>query len=227
MILRFCDIFFSLLALVWLSPFLLIIVFLLRRSGEGEVFFLQKRVGQAGGFFDLYKFATMIKASPNIGSGTVTLKNDPRVLPFGKFLRKSKINELPQLINILIGDMSVVGPRPQTPRCFQVFSEKHKSIITKVRPGLSGLGAIVFRDEENILSENESSVDLYDKVIAPYKGEVESYYVINSGIITYFLVILLTIWVVIFPKSKLVWKFFPDMPVPPDSLRKHFNYPEC
>ena len=224
---RFFDIIFSLSALLCLSPLLFPIILFLRLTGEGEVFFSQPRVGMGNKLFNLLKFATMLKDSPNIGSGTVTLKDDPRVLPFGKFLRNSKINELPQLINILRREMSVVGPRPQTPRCFEVFAENQKSIITKVRPGLSGLGPLVFRDEENILSENESSVDFYDKVIAPYKGEVEAYYVINSGIITYFLVILLTIWVVVFPKSKLVWKFFPDLPVPPESLRKHFNYPEC
>jgi lipopolysaccharide/colanic/teichoic acid biosynthesis glycosyltransferase len=224
---RFLDIVFSLSALLFLNPLLLPIMVVLKLSGEGKIFFLQKRVGRSGELFKLYKFATMLKDSPNIGSGTVTLKDDPRVLPFGKFLRKTKINELPQLFNILLGDMSVVGPRPQTPRCFDVFPEKLKLTISKVRPGLSGLGPIVFRDEENILSENESSVDYYDKVIAPYKGKVEAYYVINSGIITYFLVILLTIWVVVFPKSKLVWKFFPDLPSPPDSLKNHFNYPEC
>jgi lipopolysaccharide/colanic/teichoic acid biosynthesis glycosyltransferase len=224
---RFFDIIFSLSALLCLSPLLFPIILFLRLTGEGEVFFSQPRVGMGNKLFNLLKFATMLKDSPNIGSGTVTLKDDPRVLPFGKFLRNSKINELLQLINILHREMSVVGPRPQTPRCFEVFPENQKSIITKVRPGLSGLGPLVFRDEENILSENESSVDFYDKVIAPYKGEVEAYYVINSGIITYFLVILLTIWVVVFPKSKLVWKFFPDLPVPPESLRKHFNYPEC
>ena len=222
---RFFDIILSFSALLFLSPLLLPIIVVLKLSGEGEVFFLQKRVGKGGISFNLFKFATMLKNSPNLGSGTVTLKSDPRVLPVGKFLRKTKINELPQLLNILFGAMSIVGPRPQTSRCFDVFPENLKEIITKVRPGLSGLGAVVFRDEENILSENEGSVDYYDKVIAPYKGKVEAYYAINSGIITYFLVILLTIWVVVFPKSKLVWKFFPDLPVPPESLRKHFNYP--
>jgi lipopolysaccharide/colanic/teichoic acid biosynthesis glycosyltransferase len=222
---RFFDITFSLSALLFLSPLLLAVMVVLKLSGEGEVFFLQKRVGEVGIPFNLLKFATMLKDSPNLGSGTVTLKGDPRVLPVGKFLRKTKINELPQLLNVLFGHMSLVGPRPQTSRCFDVFPENLKESITKVRPGLSGLGSIVFRDEENILSENESSVDFYDKVIAPYKGEVESYYSINSGIITYFLVILLTIWVVVCPKSKSVWKLFPDLPVPPESLRKHFNYP--
>ena len=192
---------------------------LLRLTGEGEVFFAQQRVGRNGELFSLLKFATMLKNSPNIGAGTVTLKDDPRVLPFGKILRKTKINELPQLLNIFRGDMSVVGPRPQTPRCFDVFPIESQNEITKVRPGLSGLGPIIFRDEENILSQNEASIDFYDNVIAPYKGEVEAYYIKVIGVLSYFKIIFLTLWVVIFAKSSLVWKVFPNIPSPPQELR--------
>ena len=209
MIQRLLDILFSVLAIFALSPIFLPVVLILRLTGEGEVFFIQKRVGMNGRLFNLLKFATMLKDSPNLGAGTVTLKDDPRVLPLGKILRKTKINELPQLINIFRGDMSVVGPRPQTPRCFAVFPVESQVIIKKVRPGLSGLGSIVFRDEENILSENEASIGFYDSVIAPYKGEVESFYVNSQNIITYFKIILATIWVVVFPNSKIVWRFFP------------------
>ena len=107
---RFFDIFFSGLALLVLSPLLVPIVLILRFSGEGEIFFLQERIGKGGQVFKLFKFATMLKDSPNIGTGTVTMKGDPRVLPVGKFLRKTKINELPQLLNIFFGDTSVIGP---------------------------------------------------------------------------------------------------------------------
>ena len=221
---RFFDIIFSLLALFVLCPMLLPIVIVLKLTGEGEVFFLQKRVGKGAVPFNLIKFVTMLKDSPNLGSGTVTLKSDPRVLPVGKFLRKTKINELPQLLNVLFGDMSIVGPRPQTVRCFDVFPENLKPTITKIRPGLSGLGPIVFRDEENILAENEESVEYYDQVIAPYKGEIEAYYTEITGIYSYLKIIFLTLWVVVFPKSSLVWKVFPNIPVPPDSLKKFLNY---
>ena len=186
MIQRLLDILFSGVAVIILSPILFPVIFTLKLTGEGEVFFAQKRVGKNGNLFNLLKFATMLKDSPNIGAGTVTLKGDPRVLPLGKILRKTKINELPQLINILMGDMSIVGPRPQTPRCFDVFPVESQDEIKKVRPGLSGFGPIVFRDEENILSENEAPIDFYDTVIAPYKGEVESFYVNSHNIITYF-----------------------------------------
>ena len=224
MVIRLFDIFFSLLALSLLLPLFIPVAFILRLTGEGEIFFSQKRVGKGGNLFSLLKFATMLKDSPSIGSGTVTLKNDPRVLPFGRFLRKTKINELPQLINIFVGDMSVVGPRPQTSRCFEVFPKKLQPIISSIRPGLSGLGPVVFRDEENILSENDQSVDFYDKVIAPYNGDVEAYYSQIIGIFSYFKIIFLTLWMVIFPKSSLVWKVFPRIPSPPDSLKEILNF---
>ena len=224
MVIRLLDILFSTLALSLLLPLFIPVVLILRLTGEGEIFFSQKRVGKGGNLFNLLKFATMLKDSPSIGSGTVTLKNDPRVLPFGKFLRKTKINELPQLFNILFGDMSVVGPRPQTRRCFEVFPKDLQPIISSVRPGLSGLGPVVFRDEENILSENSKSVDFYDQVIAPYKGDVEAYYIKVIGMFSYFKIIFLTLWVVIFPKSGAVWKVFPKIPKPPEELKSLLNF---
>ena len=226
MVIRLLDILFSSLALSLLLPLFIPVFLILRLTGEGEIFFSQKRVGKGGKLFNLLKFSTMLKDSPSIGSGTVTLKDDPRVLPFGKFLRKTKINELPQLVNILIGDMSVVGPRPQTSRCFEVFPKDLQPIISSIRPGLSGLGPVVFRDEENILSENSKSVDFYDQVIAPYKGDVEAYYIKVIGLYSYFKIIFLTLWVVIFPKSSIVWKVFPSLPSPPAKLKKQLNFPD-
>jgi lipopolysaccharide/colanic/teichoic acid biosynthesis glycosyltransferase len=222
---RFFDIFFSGIALLILSPLLVPLAFFLRFTGEGEIFFCQERVGKDGKPFNLFKFATMIKNSPNIGSGTVTMKNDPRILPIGKFLRKTKINELPQLLNIFLGDMSIVGPRPQAHRCFNAFPKHLQHIIVQVKPGLSGIGPVVFRGEEDILANQSSSVEFYDNVIAPYKGEVEAWYVDRQTITTYFSVIFITVWVVIFPRSSLVWQIFKGLPVPPDDLKKALNYP--
>ena len=153
---RFFDVFFSGLAIVVLAPLMLPIMLILRLTGEGEIFYRQARVGQDGRHFGLLKFATMLKESPNIGPGEITLKDDPRVLPFGKFLRKTKLNELPQLINIFRGDMSVIGPRPQTRRCFDAFPPEAQREIVQVRPGLSGVGSIVFRGEEELYA------DVYD-----------------------------------------------------------------
>jgi len=221
---RFFDIVFSSLALLVLSPLLIPIVILLRLTGEGEVFFLQERIGKGGHTFKLFKFATMLKDSPNIGTGTVTMRNDPRVLPAGKFLRKTKINELPQLLNIFFGDMSVIGPRPLTQQTFGSYSIETQSIVKQIRPGLSGVGSIIFRGEEDILHGEAGSVDFYDTVIAPYKGALEEWFVSHQGLYTYFVAIVVTVWAVLFPTSKIAWKAFRGLPVPPDQLKDALNY---
>ena len=167
----------------------------------------------------------MLKDSPSIGTGTITLKNDPRVLPTGKFLRKTKINELPQLLNVFLGHMSLIGPRPQTPRCFDVFPISSQNIITKIKPGLSGVGPIVFRDEENLLEGHSGTLDFYDNIIGPYKGDIEAWYVHNQNIIVYFLLMFLTILVIFFPKSDLIWRLFKTLPAPPDELKMDLNFP--
>jgi len=217
---RFFDIFFSLLALILFSPFLVPVAVILRFTGEHEIFYIQSRGGENGKIFGLLKFATMLKDSPNVGTGTVTTKDDPRVLPFGKFLRKTKINELPQLINILKGDMSVIGPRPQTERCFLAFPDSSQNAIKQVKPGLSGIGSIIFRDEESILDSEKDSLKFYDEVIAPYKGEVEEWYVQNKNIYTYFMLIFLTVWVVVFSKSRVYQRVFATLPKPPKKLER-------
>ncbi len=222
MLQRFFDIVFSTIAIVLLSPLLIIVMIILKFTGEGEIFYVQPRVGYDGKIFNLIKFATMLKDSPNMGTKTVTVKDDPRVLPFGKFLRKTKINELPQLFNILMGDMSIIGPRPQAKRCFLAFDKKTQDNIIKVKPGLSGIGSIVFRDEENILDNHKSNrLDFYDKIITPYKGELESWYIKHRDIYTYFSLIFMTIWVVLRPQSK-IYNRFKDLPKVKNSELKRY-----
>jgi len=122
------------------------------------------------GFYPNYlNLQQWLKDSPFMGTrDSYKLKDDPRILPFGKFLRKTKINELPQLINILKGDMSLIGPRPQTRRCFLAFPNEAQLAILKVKPGLSGIGSIVFRDEESLLDDKRDRLSFYDYVIGPY-----------------------------------------------------------
>jgi lipopolysaccharide/colanic/teichoic acid biosynthesis glycosyltransferase len=220
---RSFDVIFSGIALVLLSPLLLPLMFLLRVTGEGEIFFLQDRVGRGGKDFKLYKFATMLKDSPNMGTGTVTVKNDPRVLPMGGFLRKTKINELPQLINIFNGDMSVIGPRPQTQRCFDAFSEFAQNDIIKVRPGLSGIGSIVFRSEEDMMHANAEPDQLYDDVIMPYKGKLESWHVRNNSMWNYLLLIALTILVILTRSTRLIFQCYTSLPRPPEELNSFID----
>ena len=221
---RFFDILFSGIALLFLSPLLIPILIILRFTGEGEVFFLQERIGKCGKKFMLFKFATMLKNSPNIGTGTVTMRGDPRVLPVGTFLRKTKINELPQLLNIFFGDMSVIGPRPLTTQTFEAYSENTQSFIKQVRPGLSGIGSIIFRGEEDIMHGAKASVDFYANVIAPYKGSLEEWFVSNKSMYIYFVAIFVTAWAVFIPSSKIAWRVFKDLPKPPAELRQALNF---
>ena len=221
---RFFDILFSGLALVLLSPLLVPIAIMLKCSGEGEIFFLQERIGKEGAVFKVFKFATMLKDSPNLGTGTVTMRGDPRVLPVGKFLRKTKINELPQLFNIFFGDMSLIGPRPLTAQTFGSYSESTQTVIKQVRPGLSGVGSIIFRGEEDIMHVVTASVDFYDDVIAPYKGALEEWFVSNKSLHIYFIAIFTTVWAVLFPKTKLAWTVFKGLPEPPEELKLALNY---
>ena len=224
---RILDILFAVVALLLLSPLLIPIAVLLRFTGEGEVFFTQQRVGRGGNFFGLYKFATMVKDSPNLGAGTITVKDDPRVLPVGRFLRKTKINELPQLLNIVLGHMSVVGPRPQTQRCFNAFPAASRVEIIKVRPGLSGVGSIVFRGEEDMMHASGHPDHYYDQVIMPYKGKLEEWYVANQNLWTYLKCIVATVWVVVTGSSGVVWLIFRDLPEPPVALRKVLHWGEA
>ena len=223
---RFFDILLSGCALIILSPLLVPIVTILKFSGEGEVFFFQERIGKDGKLFKLFKFATMLKDSPNLGTGTVTMKDDPRVLPVGKFLRKTKINELPQLLNIFFGDMSVIGPRPLTAETFGSYSDTTQSIIKQVRPGLSGIGSIIFRGEEDIMYGATASVDFYHNVIAPYKGALEEWFVANKGLYIYFMAILTTVWVIVFSNTKVTWIVFKGLPEPPAELKPSLNFRE-
>ena len=215
---RVLDIFFSGVTLVLLMPLLLPLILILKFTGEGEIFFLQDRVGLGGKSFKLYKFATMLKNSPNIGTGTVTLHKDSRILPFGAWLRSSKINELPQLVNIFIGDMSVIGPRPQTQRCFNAFPKFAQKDIINVRPGLSGIGSIVFRSEESMMHADADPDRLYDDVIMPYKGKLESWFVRNNSVGNYFLIIFLTILVILTRSTRLIFQIYPSLPRPPKGL---------
>ena len=166
----------------------------------------------------------MLKNSPNIGTGTITIKEDPRVLPFGKYLRKTKINELPQLVNIFFGDMSVIGPRPLTPQTFNSYSIEIQEIIKKVRPGLSGIGSIIFRDEEEIMKGKMATIEFYENVIAPYKGSLEMWFINHKNLYIYFVAIFVTIWSVINPKSQIAWRLFNNLPQPPKELKIPLNY---
>ena len=207
------DFLFSLILVIIFLPFFLPIIVLLRFTGEGEIFYFQKRIGLNNKYFYIWKFATMLKNSPNMGTGSITLRNDPRVTPIGKYLRKTKINELPQIMNVLIGDMSFVGPRPLVDKTFNAYPEEIQKVVYNVKPGLTGIGSVIFRDEEKLISESDLEPhEFYQKVIAPYKGALEMWYLENQSFLTDLKILFLTAWVIFFPHSSLPYKLFRDLP---------------
>ena len=208
---RFFDIIVSFIALLVLSPLLIPIFIILKLTGEHEALYLQKRIGYKNREFNIWKFATMLKNSPNMGTGEITLRNDPRVTSVGRFLRKTKINELPQLFNVLFGDMSIVGPRPLMRKSFDLYSDEVKSKIYNSRPGITGIGSVIFRDEEKIISDSNDIQATY-KQIFEYKGSVEMWYQQHISFYTDTMIIFLTVWHVLFSHSNLVYKVFPSLP---------------
>ena len=213
---RFFDIILSGIAIIILSPLLVPVIVILKCTGEHDIFYGQDRIGYKNKHFKILKFATMLRNSPNMAGGLHTTKGDPRVLPFGRFLRKTKINELPQIFNIFLGDMSIVGPRPLVDKTFAPYSDEVKAKIYNVKPGLTGIGSIVFRDEESLLTECAAkgmSIDeAYAKIVSPYKGALEMWYQEHIGLCTDFMLIFLTAWVIVFSESELVFKVFKDLP---------------
>ena len=196
------------------------IIILLKLTGEHDIFYIQKRIGVGEKEFGLYKFATMLRNSSKMSGGLFTSENDSRILPLGKFLRKTKINEIPQILNIFLGQMSLVGSRPQVPSHFDYYSDEVKSKIKNLRPGLTGVGSIIFRNEEDVLSKlGEDKDNYYKSIIVPYKGELEVWYSNNKTILLYFKIIIATFLVVLFPKSTYFKKILANIPSPPPELK--------
>ena len=197
-------------------PFLplgIIIILILKFTGEGEIFYKQSRTGQNGEQVGIYKFVTMVKDSPNLGAGDITLKDDPRVLLFGKFLRKTKLNEFPQFINVFIGEMSIVGPRPLVKNQYDMISESLKQKIKLLKPGITGIGSIIFRDEERFLGENkENSNEFYKTEIVPFKATLECWYEEHMSFLIDSLLIITTIIMVLLPNFKLHKYLFSGLP---------------
>lgn len=203
----------SMMAILVLAPLFVPVCIGLLLTGEHHVFYFQERIGFRNKRFAIWKFATMLKNSPNMAGGLHTTRRDPRVLPMGHFLRMTKINELPQLMNILLGDMSIVGPRPLVDKTFDPYPEHVRRVIYNVRPGLTGIGSIVFRDEERLLSESGMPLaQFYAQHIAPAKGELELWYQRHLSLWTDVALIFLTAWVIVFPKSRMLHTVFSDLP---------------
>lgn len=226
LLIRICDVALACAGLVLAAPLFLVVIPLLRFSGEGEIFYRQTRIGRGGRPFGLIKFATMQKDSARTGAGELTLPGDARVLPVGQVLRKTKINELPQLLNVLSGDLSVIGPRPQTERYFLAFSPETRELIASVRPGLSGVGSVIFRNEEGMLALVDDPVAFDELVIMPYKGEIEAWYVKNRSPALYLELIGLTAAAILFPHAAVHRGLLERLPPPPPALAPLISGPE-
>lgn len=216
---RLCDILVSGIALLLLAPLLIPVMIGLKLTGEGYIWYKQERVGYKNKPFLIWKFATMLLNSPNMGGGIITTKKDPRITPMGGFLRKSKINELPQLINIFKGDMSFVGPRPVMHKSFEAYPKDVQLVIYNVKPGLSGIGSIIFRDEEELITEVKNNGGdtwaFYSNKIYPFKGEVEKWYQEHESFIVDVKIIMVTAWVILNPNSNIVYSWFKGLPKRP------------
>ena len=218
---RFFDLLLALLALILTSWLLLPCMLILWCTGEHYIWYRQKRVGYKNRPFYIIKFATMLLNSPNMGTGSLTTRHDPRVLPFGRLLRKTKINELPQIFNVFNGTMSIVGPRPQMEVDFLRFPKAVQERIYDSVPGITGLGSVVFRDEEYYMSKpGVDAVKFYTEEIAPYKGALELWYLENKNLWVDFKIIFLTAWCILFPGSQLTFKWFRNLPEKPSWMEK-------
>ena len=211
---RLLDLGIAFVTFVILFPLFISIILILRLTGEGEIFYLQERIGYKNSKFKIWKFATMLKDSLNMGTGSITLENDFRVTKFGKFLRKTKINELPQIYNVIKGDITIVGPRPILEQDWKLYPDSIINKIYNVKPGLTGIGSIVFRDEESLVSavKNKDYHEFYKSVIAPYKGKLEMWYQKNCSISLDLKLIFLTGLIILLPSNRLHEKWFKDLP---------------
>ena len=192
---RIFDFIASFVGLILLSPLFLIVAFLIKKEDGGSIFFRQTRVGQNGKFFKIYKFRTMVENAENLGA-QVTKGDDPRITRIGKVLRKYKIDELPQLINVLKGEMSLVGPRPEVPKYVEAFKEDYKEIL-KVKPGITDYASLEYKDENELLKNINNPEEIYLKQILPEKIKYYKRYIKDISFWTDLKLIFRTIWRII------------------------------
>ncbi len=176
---RIFDIIFSLFGLILLLPLFIAIAIWIKCDSPGPVFFRQERVGYLGRLFRMHKFRTMYADATGI---SLTMDNDPRVTPCGRFLRRFKLDELPQLLDVLAGNMSLVGPRPEVPRYMAHYPEAIKQIVLSVRPGITDLAAIQFKDENKLLRNATDPEKNYIENILPRKMKLYQEYIANRSL---------------------------------------------
>jgi lipopolysaccharide/colanic/teichoic acid biosynthesis glycosyltransferase len=188
---RIFDLICSTLGLIVLSPVLIIIAIRIKTDSDGPVFFKQIRIGEKNKEFEILKFRTMVVDAEKLGR-QITVGNDNRITKIGAFLRKYKLDELPQLINVFKGDMSLVGPRPEVPRYVKLYNEEQKKVL-EVKPGITDLASIRYRDENDLLGEAENPDEFYINTIMPDKLALNLEYINKNNIFVDIYIILKTI----------------------------------
>jgi len=191
MLIRLLDIVLSLLGLIFLLPIFLILAVWIKFDSQGSIFFRQIRVGKDGRDFRIYKFRTMIVNAEKMGIITIG-ERDPRITNSGYFLRKYKLDELPQLINVLKGEMSFVGPRPEVRKYVEMYNQEQLKILT-VKPGITDYASIEYINEDEILGKSLDPERTYIEEIMPQKIKYNMKYINNKTVIEYFKIIFLTI----------------------------------
>ncbi len=192
MIKRVFDIVSSATVLTGISPFIFLIAIFIKISDRGPIFFSHTRVGKNFTPFKVHKFRTMVVDASQIGPA-ITAGNDSRITKFGRFLRKTKLDEIPQLFNVLKGDMSIVGPRPEVYKYVEMFPDEYQKIL-QVKPGLTDYATIEFRDEENILNKYNDPEAGYTREVIPAKIELCRKYLRDKGFFTDMKLIFFTLW---------------------------------
>lgn len=190
MLKRIFDIISSLFGLILLSPFMIIIAILIKLDSKGPIFFKQVRVTKNGREFKIFKYRTMKIGSDKYSQ--ITVGKDSRITKVGDFLRKYKLDEIPQLINVLIGDMSLVGPRPEVPKYVALYTKEQREIL-KVRAGITDYASIEFSNENDILANETDPEKAYIEKIMPRKIELNKKYLSEISVMTDIKIILLTI----------------------------------
>src|SRR5712691_4174719 len=188
---RILDIMGSALGLVLLLPVLAVVAVIIKLDSPGPIFFRQERVGRGGRSFRIFKFRSMVEGAARAGTA-LTVRADTRITRAGMLLRRSKLDELPQLINVLAGDMSLVGPRPEVPEFMKFYTPNQCAIILSMRPGITDYAAILFRDESSLLDRERDPIDVYRREIMPAKFAYYERYSREIGVLNDLRIILAT-----------------------------------
>ena len=195
-----------------LLPLMMLVFLIIRISSRGPALYWSQRVGRNNEIFLMPKFRTMRTDTPQLATHLIE-SPDKWLVPCGSFLRKTSLDELPQLWSILKGDMSFVGPRPLMPISFEQYAPEIQAVVYNSKPGITGIGSVIFRDEEKLVTESGMDPwEFYKWHIFPLKGALEQWYQKKKSFYTDLMLLFLTAWAILFPHSKLPYTIFPQLP---------------